>query len=432
MKSKARKYLFVTAVAILVIALGVLFWPAEVGRATAEGDTAAAKADQAPATADKAPGQTTKATVGDVVKRLVFTGELRAERSIQISVPRISSAFASTITFLAPEGAPIRRGERIVEFDASGLLSSKSESERRLDEAKLKIEKTKADLEAQRTDLLNSVAQAEANLEVAALYGKIPQDLLPVNTYKKYQLDLETSKLSLQKAKEQLANFEKAYPAQMELVEIERSQAEIDLKKIEGDLSLLTINAPQDGILIYGDNWANNRKIQIGDNLFPGMPTVELPDLATMQVIGFVYDTELSFLSRGDRCTIVLDGVPGSRYEGSILSLTSVAGRKNFASQQKVFKAVIKLDSVDLDTMKPGMTTHVETPIKLASRVLTAPREFLGLDSQGRYYVLKQGKSKTGELTRVEIGAMGDSVVEIASGVSAGDSLLAVQKVWED
>ena len=431
MNSKARKYLILTAVAIAVIVLGVAFWPTEVGRAGAANDTAAATTNAA-APAVKNAARQTKAAVGDVVKRLVFTGELRAERSIQISVPRISSAFASTITFLAPEGAQVRRGERIVEFDASTLLSSKSEAERKLDEAKLKIEKTKADLEAQRTDLMNSVAQAEANLAVAELYGKIPQELLPVNTYKKYQLDLESAKLSLQKAKEQLANFGKAYPAQMELVEIERSQAEIDLKKIEGDLSLLTINAPQDGILIYGDNWANNRKIQIGDNLFPGMPAVELPDLVTMQVIGFVYDTELSFLSRGDRCSFGLDGVPGSRFEGSVLSLTSVAGRKNFASQQKVFKAVIKPDRVDLENMKPGMTTHVEVPIKLASRVLTVPREYLGLDSQGRYYVVKESKSKAGEVAHVQIGAMGDSVVEVASGVSSGDSLLPVQKVWED
>jgi multidrug resistance efflux pump len=433
MITSTRKYLLLTASAILTVVLVVVFWPASSGRAQAQDQAQPKSVAPVAATGGEGGGpRAIKATEGDVIKRLVITGELQAERSIQITGPRISSSFASSVTYLAPEGASVRKGERIVEFDASSLLSQKSEAERRLDEAKLKIEKTKADLESQRTDFLNNVAQAQANVDVAVLYGKIPQDLLPINTYEKYQLDLDRAKLALQKTKEQLANFEASYPAQMALVEIERSQAEIDLKKIESDLAVLTIYAPQDGIVIYGDNWANNRKIQVGDSLFPGMPVVQLPDLNTMQVIGFVYDTELSFLAPGIACTFGLDGVPGTRFGGTIVSLTSVAGRKSFASQQKVFKAVIKPDSVDLTTMKPGMTTHVEVPIKLASRVLAVPREFLGLDSQGRYYVVKQKDSKTSVIARVEVGLFGDSLVEVLSGVSAGDSLLPVQKVWED
>ena len=78
----------------------------------------------------------------------------------------------------------------------------------------------------------------------------------------------------------------------MALVEINRSQAEINLKKIESDMQLLKIDAPQDGILIYGDNWTSNRKIQPGDSLFQGMEVASLPDLSSMQVIGNVYDTE--------------------------------------------------------------------------------------------------------------------------------------------
>ena len=118
------------------------------------------------------------------------------------------------------------------------------------------------------------------------LYSKISKDLLPGNTYQKYQLNVTKSKLSLQKAKENLDNFEKSYASQMALVEIKRSQAEIDLKKIESDMLLLKIDAPQDGILIYGDNWTSNRKIQPGDSLFQGMEVASLPDLSSMQVVG--------------------------------------------------------------------------------------------------------------------------------------------------
>ncbi len=372
-----------------------------------------------------------KVTTDTVVKEIVLTGELRAARSIVISSPDIRTSFSTTITFLAPEGKLVKQGERIVEFDDSSLLSSRIEAERTLDEAKLNIQKKKADLEAQRCDLLNSVAQAEANLKIAELYGKISKDLLPANTYQKYQLDLEKAKLALQKAKEQLDNFEKSYASQMQLVELNRSQAEINLKKIDNDMALLKIDAPQDGILIYGDNWANNRKFQVGDNVFRGMEVASLPDLSSMQVVGFVYDTEYSLIPRDAHCTVTLDAHPGFSVGGRVISLTNVAARKGFASNKKLFQAVVQLDKVDTELMKPGMTARVRIPIVLAKEVIAVPRDHLGFDAQGRYYVLKGTEYKTATVQFVEPGAVGDRLIQIVSGVSEGDRLLPVQQIAE-
>lgn len=410
-----------TALAVLLLA-----GPAVLGQETQK----APQPDKKPEA--EASQATVKPSMSDVYKKFFITGELRAANAVQISVPRIRSSFSSVVTYLALEGSQIKQGERLVEFDSSALTSQMAEAERRLDEAKLTIEKTKADLEAQRCDLLNAVAQAEANLKVAELYAKTPPELLAANTYQKYQLDLERAQLALTKAKEQLDNFDKSRPTQMALVEIERAQAEIDLKKIEGDLALLNIGAPQDGIVIYGDNWASNRKIQVGDNIFPGMPVVELPDLSSMQVIGFVYDTELRFLSKGMRCAFSLDALPGPTYEGEVISLTSVASRKGFASQQKVFRAVIQPDKVDPSIMKPGMTVRISVGLKLADSATTVPREYVGVDPEGRYYVLKKTEKPEAAKQIVEVGEFGDSLVEIRSGVSASDSLVPVQKVWEN
>lgn len=373
-----------------------------------------------------------KVTTGQIIKEIVLTGELKAERSIEINAPNIRSSSSNTVSMMAPEGSFVKKGERIIEFDDASLLSNKSEAERTLDEAKLNIEKKKADLEAQRCDLLSSVAQAEGQLKQDELYGKISKDLLPGNTYQKYQLNVTKSKLSLQKSKEQLDNFEKSYASQMALVEIRRSQAEIDLKKIEGDMQLLKIDAPQDGILIYGDNWTSNRKIQTGDSLFQGMPVANLPDLSSMQVIGYVYDTEFSSLKVDMRGTVTFDALPGYRVNGRVSSVTSVASRKNFATAQKVFQTVVQLDNVDAARMKPGMTAHVRIPTVLVKETPVIPREYLGTDSLGRYFVLKKGAdSKKASTQIVSIGAVGDRMVQAISGVSIGDPLLSMQRLAE-
>ena len=367
----------------------------------------------------------------DIPDTILITGELQAARSREIQVPRIRSGFASAVTYLPLEGTKVKQGDRILEFDASALLTQKTENERRLDEAILKIKKTEADLDAQRTDLLIALDQAEANVKVAKLYGDIPKELLPGNTYQKYQLDQQKTLIASDKAREQLANLDNSRAAQMALVELDKAQAELDLKRIDADIASLQIDAPQDGVVIYGDNWANNRKIQVGDTLFPGMPAITLPDLASLQVVGFVYDTELSSLSPGMRCELYLDAVPGRSWRGKIQSLTSVASRKNFASQHKVFRAVVLPDNVDLDVMKPGMTVRMEVPVSLASNSVAIPREYLGMDAAGKYFVLKGADRKAASVQPVTVGAYSGRLVQILSGLKAGDRILRVQGVTE-
>jgi HlyD family secretion protein len=368
---------------------------------------------------------------GQIVKEILLTGELKAARSTSITTPNIRSSFSNTVSFIAPEGTLVKKGERIVEFDDSSLLNQKSEAERTLDETKLAIEKKKVDLEAERCDLLNSLSQAESNLKQDELYSKIGKDILAANDYQRYQLNITKSKLSVQKAKEQLDNFERSYSSQMALVEIRKSQAEIDLKKITNDMALLKIDAPQDGILIYGDNWQSNRKIQTGDSLFQGMEVASLPDLDSMQVIGYVYDTEYSSLMPDMRCRVTLDALPGYTAEGKIISLTSVASRKSFATKKKVFQAVIQLDKIDPVIMKPGMTARIKVPLILAKDAPVVPREYLGIDSQGRYYVLKGTESKTAGMQTVALGAIGDRLAQVVSGISIGDPLLLPQQLRE-
>jgi multidrug efflux pump subunit AcrA (membrane-fusion protein) len=429
-KEKKNTFIIIGAAIILVVlvAAGIRLQSAS---AQSPGVSTGKSSDRPPVS-ESAPANKVAAAykVGreSIQKEILLTGELRAANSTSITAPDIRSSFSNMVTFLAPEGSQIKKGDRIVEFDDSSLMSSKSEAERALDEAKLNIEKTKADLEAQRCDLLNSVSQAESQLKQDELYGKISKDLLPGNTYQKYQLNLQKSKLALDKAKESLDNFEKSYASQMSLVEISRSQAEINLKKIISDMTLLKIDAPQDGILIYGDNWQNNRKIQPGDTLFHGMEVASLPDLSSMQVVGYVYDTEYSLLAVDMRCSISFDAVPGIEIGGRVVSLTSVASRKSFASTKKVFQAVMQPDKLDVQQLKPGMTARVRAPLVLAKEAAAVPREYLGFDNQGRSYVIKGMEKKTAAQQFVQLGAVGDRFVQVVSGVSVGDTLLPVQR----
>jgi hypothetical protein len=90
------------------------------------------------------------------------------------------------------------------------------------------------------------------------------------------------------------------------------------------------------------------------------------------------------------------------------------------------------MDKVDPSIMKPGMTARVRIPLVLANDTPVIPREYLGLDSQGRYFILKkETESKTAGIRYVTVGAIGDRLVQALSGVSIGDPLLSMQHLAE-
>ena len=428
-RTKARRRVLWILAVFLMVAGGVWLTSTE-----AQGPAAPAKKGSEPVAKLPATQVASDYVVAqkDISRTLLITGELQALRSRDILVPLTRMSGVLTITYLAPEGETIRQGERLIEFDNSSLLSQMTEQQRSVDEAGLNIEKTKKDLEAQRIGYLNTVAQAEGQLKIAKLNANIPVDIQAKNTWMRYQNDFEKSNLSLTRAKEQLANFEASYDSNIKLQELNKSNAEIVLKRMQNDLVLLAIDAPQDGVVIYGDNWQVNRRYQVGDQAFPNQPVIILPDTSQMQVSGFVYDTELRYLAPGMGCEIHLDAVSGRSWHGKITSLTSVATRKGFATTAKVFKAIIILDEVDLDVMKPGMTARAEVNISMGSDILAVPRSHLALDGRGRYYVLKDNGQKTPPSRElVKVGVFGDSMVQIVSGINIGDRLLPIQAAAE-
>jgi multidrug efflux pump subunit AcrA (membrane-fusion protein) len=82
--------------------------------------------------------------------------------------------------------------------------------------------------------------------------------------------------------------------------------------------------------------------------------------------------------------------------------------------------------------MKPGMTARVNVPLVLAKETPAVPREYLGVDNQGGSFVVKGADPKQAQKQPVKLGAIGDRLVQVVSGVSVGDILIPVQLLAEE
>jgi HlyD family secretion protein/macrolide-specific efflux system membrane fusion protein len=72
------------------------------------------------------------------------------------------------------------------------------------------------------------------------------------------------------------------------------------------------------------------------------------------------------------------------------------------------------------------MTARIEVTVSLGSNVLAVPRDYLGTDASGQYYALKGTDRWSATVQVVKVGRFSDHMIEILSGLSAGDRIISL------
>ncbi|HEY4588246.1 MAG TPA: hypothetical protein VII86_03425, partial [Thermoanaerobaculia bacterium] len=105
-------------------------------------------------------------------------GTLSSVQSVRIGPPQVSEIWDYKISFMAPEGAPVREGQPVLGFDTSELQRQLLDKRAERDSAQKELEKKQTDLEIQRRDRQLELAEAEARLRKAQLKVDVPPELI--------------------------------------------------------------------------------------------------------------------------------------------------------------------------------------------------------------------------------------------------------------
>lgn len=360
-------------------------------------------------------------TKGNFIKRITLSGELQAVEQVNVSAPRVSRSPNLVISYLAPEGSVVQPGDVVAQFDISELETEKLSLEKEREDARIEIAKKEAEIETRRQDLLLSLANAEKVRNVAQLYAQIDPALIPRADAEKYAFDLSNSRLEIEKATERLNTLEQNRESEMEIVRLRYQQADLKLKRLESELAKMVVRAPIAGLVIYGDANTRAGKIQVGDSLWSGWPVILLPNMESLQIDAFTYDTDVPFLEVGEAAEIILDAVPGRAFRAEVTSVSEIATSRTFRSLLKTFRTKVRLLETDLSVMKPGMTARVHI-LKTLPEALVVPRAAIRLGSDGRTSVLKNGSVP--EWIEVEVLDANSESVAVQGPLQPGDHLL--------
>jgi multidrug resistance efflux pump len=338
----------------------------------------------------------------DVVARksvedvFLLTGELQAVHSEELTVPRVEG-FRVQVKWLVEDGSEVGAGESVAELDNTQVAQSLEEKRLRVTEAQIALEGHEASLAGDASQKRFDLDKARTDAEKARIEAAVPVELRSRKEWNETQQALRKSESDLEKARLAVAVFEQSSRADVAVLRIARDKAARDLRAAEDSLRQLSLLAPKAGIAILGRAPNEDRPLQVGDTLWPGLRVVSLPDLETMEVVAFLPETDDGRVASGQAARVFLDSDLAHGFRGRIVEVSAVAQDARYAGG---FKVRVSLEETSRAIMRPGLSARVEVVRSRLDRALLVPRGAV-VRADGKTRVRRAG---AGDLVDVRLG----------------------------
>lgn len=367
-------------------------------------------------------GDWVEATRGDVVTGVDVSGTLAAVDSSILGPPQIHDVWEFKIAMLAPEGADVKKGTPVLGFDTADLKRRLDQYRALAEQAAKEIEKKRADLSLKRESDRLALAEAEAKMRKTALKLEAPADIVGIKEREEVRLDYETSKREVASIRERLSAFEQAAAAEIRLLESKHAQAQAVVNDSEAAIQAMTVTAPRDGTVVYTTDWKGDKR-KVGDSCWRGQRVVEIPDLSKMKAKGEVDEVDAGKIAVGQRVTFRLDSHPDDELHGTITQAArTVQQQANTKNPVKVLNVDIAVDKTDPAKMRPGMRFQGTVELARSRQAVVIPRNAVFVSAKGPI-AYRRGVFGVSQVP-LKLGRENDKVVEVLSGLGAGDRVL--------
>lgn len=354
---------------------------------------------------------------GKFTSTMVLTGELEAARGAMVSVPELPS-WQSSIKWLIDDGVAVKAGERVAELDNTPFTADLDKKRQDLTQAEQELQEKAAEWVGDLRDKQFDVEKKKSEFEKAKIEAAVPKEIVSQRDYEDRQTKLRRATTDYEKARATLDAQQKADAADRanQLVKIEHAKDEVTIA--EQSIDSLVLRAPQAGVVVVKDIPWEARKLQVGDTVWVGFPIAVIPELDSMRVTAALPDVDDGRVLRGMPARVTLDGYPKMHFAGRVDSVSAVAQEGARGSLRRAFVVLVKLDQIDHERMRPGLSARVEIDRETKDNVLVAPRA--ALDFSG---TAPRARLSGGTLVTVNLGSCNAQECVVTSGLSEGARL---------
>jgi HlyD family secretion protein len=199
---------------------------------------------------------------------------------------------------------------------------------------------------------------------------------------------------------------------------IQESQSRLNLAQQQ--LARTEVRADVPGIVVYRDVFfgSEQRKPQVGDQVWANQPLLILPDISKMVVETKVRETDIHKVERNQKVHIRVQAYPDLKLTGQVTLVGTLAQEEKERRGAKFFGVTVQLNESE-PRLRPGRSASVEIQVEERAKALSVPVEAV-FEKEGRHvcYVA----SRRGLVQRdVVLGPSNRDFVVIEKGLRKGD-----------
>jgi RND family efflux transporter MFP subunit len=372
--------------------------------ATANGETAAEKAEKADKSAAAASADAKIGTPVDVIaqpvversitRTLRVTGSLMADEQAEVSAETSGRIVKTPVE----RGSNVGQGALLVQIAAE-------QTSAQMEEAQANADRIRAGLALGANDALDiervpNVANAKAELTLAEADFARFKSLLDQRIVSQAEFDQQRTRVEAAKQRYEAQRN----TAQQDFRSLEAARARVSLaRKSLGDT---TVRAPFTGVVV-------ERKVSVGDYVSPGTQVATVVRINPLRVLLTVPEQSVGLVRVGQPVNLQVDAYPNRTFTGTVRFVSP-----SLRADQRALtvEALVANPSGEL---KPGFfaTAHIEQPEKTQA-LLIDRRAIREVGKTNRVFVLA---GDTVQERIVTLGQTADQLVEVVSGLSAGD-----------
>jgi HlyD family secretion protein len=358
----------------------------------------------------------------EFVDYLEIRGEVKALQSKTVVAP--FGAGDLQIVKLVTNGAKVKKGDVLVEFDATTTKQKLAQDQSALKSAEATIQQAKAAARLKEEQDQTDVMKAKYDAESARMDAS-KQEILSAIDGEEARLKLADAEQKQKEAEAKLKADRDSASADISSKEQKRQQAEHDIQRDEYGLQSLEMRSSLDGVVSLMNNWRSAGGMGMptlfknGDRAWPGQAIAELPDPSTLRIGARIEEAERGRLKLDQTATVRIGAVPDRNFEGTVDKISSTASM-DFAGGWPIprnFEVELSLKEKD-DRLSPGMTAEVRVAVDRVADGIVMPASAV-FRKAGRTVAYVRRTTKFEEMP-IEVARRSGDDVLIAKGLEPG------------
>jgi len=303
----------------------------------------------------------------------VVRGEVKALRSVTISAP--AGVGDLLILKILPTGTKVKKGDTLVEFDASMLLQRLAQDRSALKSAEATIEQSKAQDNLKEQQDLTDIMTSKFDLQSARLDAS-KQEILSAIEGEKAALKVNDAEQKMIENKTKLESDRVSAQSNLASKVKLRDRAAFQVKQDEAGIASLVLHAPLDGTFAVLTHWEPTGYVPYkpGDRAWPGAGLAELPDTSTLRISARVEEADRGQMHTGQAVSVHLDAIPDRMLTGKVEEISPTASMDFTGGWPIPRNFSIEISLTDKDPrLAPGMSAVARVAVDQVPDAVIVP-----------------------------------------------------------